>query len=50
MTTILRMLGVLCPEYVWPELTFPSCRCTHVRWHRGPHHDKSGDAWEGQRR
>ena len=39
-----------CPEYVWPEMRFPSCRCTRVRWHRGTHVDRSGDAWEGKRR
>jgi hypothetical protein len=39
-----------CPEFIWPELRFPSCRCTRWRWHRGAHRDRSGDVWEGKRR
>jgi hypothetical protein len=47
---ILTALGLRCPEYVWPEMRFPSCRCTRVRWHHGTHRDRSGDSWEGKRR
>lgn len=39
-----------CPEYIWPEMRFPSCRCTKPRWHKGAHEDKRGDVWEGKRR
>jgi hypothetical protein len=49
-SALLVMLGLRCPEYIWPEMRFPSCRCVHGRWHRGAHHDRSGDAWEGKRR
>lgn len=47
---LIQMLGLRCPEYVWPEMRSPFCRCTGVRGHRGAHRDPSGDAWEGRRR
>lgn len=50
MITLLALLGLQCPEHVWPEMRFRSCRCTRLRWHRGTHYDRSGDAWEGKRR
>lgn len=47
---LFRLFGTGCPEYVWPEMRFPSCRCVHPQWHEGVHEDASGDAWEGKRR
>lgn len=44
------LYNMRCPEYVYPEMRFPSCRCTKPRWHEGAHKDKSGDTWEGKRR
>lgn len=44
------LYNVRCPEYVWPEMRFPSCRCTKPRWHEGAHENKSGDVWKGERR